>query len=268
MKLHCGDKIVDADDIIMTSKIFKDMKADCDVFQDYINVPVEFYNVVSYVLNPKNILINIHVCKFVADAFALHNYNSGIIFYNICAQCKIKINRYSEHFSADCEKRRIQSRKEIEQSILYLQFCNFMNIKSSYLNILATYIGQILEESEIIIDILPELLTLIVTNHPALYLYQRYENVWLQNDLALEIKRCPLKFESIYYHKRYNRQVAKEQYIAAKNKILTLYYTHVIAFEELNNDKDEPYIVHIYTGDMGVLNSFKSLYDDVKKICS
>ena len=170
------------DDVLSTSQTISDMMTDCEEETEILApVPNEYLPA----LQQLGINFNLRNIKFIQKN-------------------KQKLARLVEDnfISADAFLRMVEKAESYSQVLIdRLLLYNFLNVQATYQNTLAQKIGQLYERTQKILDINPDINTLILENYPVLKLYEQYENMWVPPHLQEEIKLYPQKFITSTYSK-------------------------------------------------------------------
>jgi hypothetical protein len=275
MRLICKSEIINADEIVSSSKMIQDIISDCynDGDSDEpIPIPDEYYSALTdNIIQPPEVLLrSIHILEIIKSIpnDYVGTYKANIIINGVTSYIASIIHMNGTAASERIYNLEAMILKEINRLLSFLKLYNFLNIKPGYLNVLAYIIGQVLEESGIRIDIAPELLTLIVTNYPSLYLDSYHKDVWLPQILADDIESNPIKYESVYYHKKYNQDISLDRYKEANNNDVLMYYTLIKGFENRSGANSCEKTVCIYTINNPVIDAFRDLVTGVNSLIS
>jgi len=276
MKLVCRSEIIEPDNIVSTSRTIRNIMSDCfDDIESEVPIPIpdEYYDALKdtkigsleFILTTVNLLkilksipddhIGTYKVKFVI--------NGATVYHGDIA-----------HMNGDRAVQRINNieaivLKDINRLCALLRLYNFLDVESKCINLLAFIIGQILEESGIVINIIPELLTLIVSNYPSLYLNPNYQDVWLEPKLESDIACNPEKYHSVYYHRTYCEEIPMEHYKMAGNTLVCSYYFLIKHFEKLHDDNNGLFNKIIFTCtfiDNPVVNAYRDLMTGLNDI--
>lgn len=139
--ISCGNKIYDADPIVSTSKTL--LNAILDTGDDCIPTIPDCYDEA----------LNIHIHPFIDVLTRLRSLSflTEEIYFDM----------------SSAESLRAELTLILADRIKLLELYNFLDVDENHLNVLAKEIGIILDESNIIVDLIPDLEYIICKNYPS-----------------------------------------------------------------------------------------------------
>jgi ankyrin repeat protein len=198
MRVVCNNKIIIVNETIASSTTLKNMINIDDDTQIPI-IPDKYYE------------------QLHTEFESFDNIEFKLKLYNFLKDSNCQ--RKSDFICINFEDLKIKISEDIRERVSMLEFYDFLDTDKKFINKLAKEIGIMLEQTENYIEIIPELFSIIIEQHPSICYHPKYKDVCslLMPKLVKKVMNKENKYASSYYIIRSRLEYEAKDYCRGGN---------------------------------------------------